>query len=132
MVCRHETLEVGERCPVCGRGRLYRVAPGVEIRLDGHALLSAVRYVLEKFRCSACGQVFTAAAPAEAGADKYSARARAVLVLSRYYLGVPLGFDHGAGHFRPLKIMVAILKLTFSQWVRFFPMRHGLLGWPAP
>jgi rRNA maturation protein Nop10 len=132
VVCRHETLEVGERCPVCGRGRLYRVAPGVEIRLDGHALLSAVRYVLEKFRCSACGQVFTAAAPAEAGADKYSARARAVLVLSRYYLGVPLGFDHGAGHFRPLKIMVAILKLTFSQWVRFFPMRHGLLGWPAP
>ena len=71
--CRHETLAVGERCPVCGRGRLYRVAPGVEIRLDGHALLSAVRYVLEKFRCSACGQVFTAAVPAEAGAEKYSA-----------------------------------------------------------
>ena len=60
---------------MCGRGRLYRVAPGVEMRLDGHALLSAVRYVLEKFRCSACGQVFTASAPVEAGADKYSARA---------------------------------------------------------
>ena len=88
--CRHETLAAGERCPVCGRGRLYRVAPGVDIRLDGHALLSAVRYVLEKFRCSACGQVFTATAPAEAGAEKYSARARAVLVLGRYYLGVPL------------------------------------------
>jgi hypothetical protein len=90
VVCRHETLAVGERCPVCGRGRLYRVEPGVEMRLDGHALLSAVRYVLEKFRCSACGQVFTAATPPEAGADKYSARARAVLVLGRYYLGVPL------------------------------------------
>src|SRR4029453_12092727 len=50
--CRHETLAAGERCPVCGRGRLYRVAPGMDIRLDGHALLSAVRYVLEKFRCS--------------------------------------------------------------------------------
>ena len=89
VVCHHETLAAGERCPVCGRGRLYRVTPGVEIRLDGHALLSAVRYVLEKFRCSACGQVFTASAPAEAGADKYSARARAVLVLGRYYLGCP-------------------------------------------
>jgi len=88
--CRHETLAVGERCPVCGRGRLYRVAPGVDIRLDGHALLSAVCYMLEKFRCSACGQIFTATAPAAAGADKYSARARAVLVLGRYYLGVPL------------------------------------------
>jgi hypothetical protein len=68
---------------------LYRVAPGVEVRLDGHALLSAVRYALEKLRCSACGQVFTAAAPAEAGAEKYHARARAVLVLGRYYLGIP-------------------------------------------
>src|SRR5262249_35018762 len=90
VVCRHETLAVGERCPVCGRGRLYRVEPGIEVRLDGHALLSAVCYALEKLRCSACGQVFTAAAPAEAGREKYSARARAVLVLGRYYLGVPL------------------------------------------
>jgi hypothetical protein len=33
--CRHETLSAGERCPVCGRGRLYRVAPGVELCLGG-------------------------------------------------------------------------------------------------
>jgi hypothetical protein len=88
--CRHEELAVGERCPACGRGRLYRLPPGIEMRLDGNALLSAVRYELEKLRCSACGQVFTAALPAEAGAEKYSARARAVLALGRYYLGVPL------------------------------------------
>jgi transposase len=87
--CRHEALAVGERCPACGRGRLYRLPPGVEIRLDGQALLSAVRYELEKVRCSACGQVFTASLPGEAGAEKYSARARAVLALARYYLGVP-------------------------------------------
>src|SRR5438128_2612925 len=67
VVCRHETLAVGERCPVCGRGRLYRVEPGVEVHLDGHALLSAVRYALEKLRCSACGQIFTAATPTGAG-----------------------------------------------------------------
>ena len=35
-------------------------------------------------------RVFTAALPTEAGAGKYSARARAVLALGRYYLGVPL------------------------------------------
>ena len=57
---------------------------------DGNALLSAVRYELEKLRCSACGQVFTAPLPAEASPEKYSARARAVLALGRYYLGVPL------------------------------------------
>jgi len=87
--CRHDELAVGERCPACGRGRLYRLPPGVEMRLDGNALLSAVRYELEKLRCSACGQMFTASVPAEAGAEKYSARARAVLALARYYLGVP-------------------------------------------
>jgi transposase len=89
VACRHEELAVGERCPACGRGRLYRLPPGVEMRLDGTALLSAVRYELEKLRCSACGQIFTASVPAAAGTEKYSARARAVLALARYYLGVP-------------------------------------------
>ncbi len=87
--CHHEDLAVGERCPACGRGRLYRLPPGVELRLDGHALLSAVRYELEKLRCSACGQIFTAPLPVVAGPEKYSARARAVVALARYYLGVP-------------------------------------------
>src|SRR5256886_5490799 len=90
VTCRHETLAAGERCPVCGQGRLYRLAPGVEVRIDGNALLSAIRYELEKLRCSACGQVFTAALPEAAGEEKYSPRARAVLAVSRYYLGLPL------------------------------------------
>jgi len=88
--CRHEALAVGQRCPVCGQGRLYGVPPGVEIRIDGNALLSAIRYELEKLRCSACGQVFTASLPEAAGEEKYSPRARAVLAVSRYYLGLPL------------------------------------------
>jgi transposase len=110
VMCRHETLAVGERCPVCGRGRLYRVEPGVAMRLDGHALLSAVHYALEKLRCSACGQVFTATAPVEAGADKYSARARAVLVLGRYYLGVPLYRLEG------YQAMVGVPVSDATQW----------------
>ena len=61
--CRHEELAVGQRCPVCGQGTLYELPPGVEIRIDGHALLSAMRYELQKLRCSACGQIFTASLP---------------------------------------------------------------------
>jgi transposase len=87
--CRHEELAVGQRCPVCGQGTLYELPAGVEIRLDGHALLSAMRYALPKLRCSACGQIFTAGLPDGVGEEKYTARARAVLALSRYYLGVP-------------------------------------------
>jgi transposase len=108
--CRHEELAVGERCPVCGRGRLYRVEPGIEVHLDGHALLSAVHYVLEKFRCSACGQVFTAAVPVKVGTEKYSARARAVLVLGRYYLGVPLYRLEG------YQAMVGVPVSDATQW----------------
>lgn len=55
--CRHEELAVGQRCPVCGQGRLYALPPGMEIRIDGNALLSAIRYALEKLRCSACGEI---------------------------------------------------------------------------
>jgi transposase len=87
--CRHEELEVGQPCPVCGQGTLYELPPGSAIRIDGHALLSAMHYELQKLRCSACGQIFTASLPPEAGEAKYSARARAVLVVSRYYLGLP-------------------------------------------
>ena len=89
VACCHEALAVGERCPACGRGRLYRLPPGIEMRLDGNALLSAVRYELEQLRCSACGQIFTASVPVTAGTEKYTARARAVLALARYYVGLP-------------------------------------------
>jgi transposase len=87
--CRHEDLAPGQRCPVCGQGTLYELPPGVEIRIDGHALLSAIRDALEKLRCAACGQMFTAPLPSEAGEETYSPRARAVLVVGRYSLGLP-------------------------------------------
>jgi transposase len=108
--CRHEELAAGERCPVCGRGRLYHIEPGVEMRLDGHALLSAVRYTLEKLRCSACGQVFTARPLEGVGQEKYSARARAVLVLGRYYLGIPLYRLEG------YQAMVGVPVSDATQW----------------
>jgi transposase len=48
-----------------------------------------MHYALQKLRCSACGQIFTARLPDGVGEEKYSARSRAVLAVSRYYLGVP-------------------------------------------
>ncbi len=87
--CHHEAVAVGQRCPVCGQGTLSELPPGSERRIDGHALLSAIRYALQKLRCSACGQIFTASLPPEAGEDKYSPRARAGLAIGRYDLGLP-------------------------------------------
>jgi hypothetical protein len=61
----------------------------VDIRLDGHAWLSAIRYELPKLRCAACGAIFTASLPHVAGPGNYSPRARAIWVVSRSYLGRP-------------------------------------------
>jgi hypothetical protein len=55
----------------------------VEIRIDGHALLSARHNELQKLRCSACGQSFMAGFPDGVGEEKYSPRVRAVLAVSR-------------------------------------------------
>ena len=87
--CRHQELSPGDRCPVCGIGWLYSLPPGRELRINGHALLSAIRYEVEKLRCSACGERFTAALPEEAGDEKYHSSARSALALSRYFLAVP-------------------------------------------
>ena len=110
VACRHEELRVGERCPVCGQGRLYALPPGVEMRIDGNALLSAIRYEVEKLRCSACGEVFTAKLPKEAGAEKYSPRARAVLAVGRYYLGLPLYRMEG------YQAMLGVPVADATQW----------------
>jgi len=87
--CRHDTLSVGEPCPACGIGWLYALPPGRALRLNGHALLSAMRYDIEKLKCSACGERFSAKLPETVGAEKYDATARAALSLSRYFLAVP-------------------------------------------
>ena len=87
--CRHEERAVGQRCPVCGPGRLDQRPPGVESRIDGNALLRAIRDELEPLRGSACGQIVTARLPDDAGEEKYRPRARAVVVVSRYFLGLP-------------------------------------------
>ena len=110
VVCRHDALAAGQRCPACGRGTLYPVPAGIEIRIDGNALLTAVRYALERLRCSACGQVFTAPLPGHAGEEKYTARARAVLALSRYSLGVPFYRLEG------FQVLVGVPVADATQW----------------
>jgi transposase len=110
VACHHEELAVGQRCPVCGQGNLYELPPGVEIRIDGHALLSAIRYELQKLRCSACGQIFTAPLPQVAGKAKYSPRARAVLGVSRYDLGLP--FYRVEGY----QAMLGVAMPDSTQW----------------
>ena len=86
----HSTLHSGDTCPECLRGRVYRQKePATLVRFVGHAPLEATVFEMERLRCNACGEVFTAAEPEAAGLAKYDETAVAMIALLKYGTGVP-------------------------------------------
>ena len=68
----HATLHPGDPCPECREGKVYRQKePATLVRIVGRAPLEATVFEMERLRCNACGEVFTADAPEIAGPDKY-------------------------------------------------------------
>jgi len=60
------------------------------VRIVGRAPLEATVFEMQRLRCNACGQIFTADAPAAAaGADKHDHTASAMLALLKYGAGTP-------------------------------------------
>jgi len=87
----HDRAHVGDTCPECSHGRLYRLRePERIVRITGQPPLAAHTWELDRLRCSGCGGVFTAPAPAEAQGSKYDERAVAMMALLRYGTGMPL------------------------------------------
>jgi transposase len=86
----HQKLVHGDRCPDCARGNVYtQKEPRALVRIVGQAPLSATVYELERLRCNACGQVFTAEEPEGVGPEKYDATAAAMIAQLKYGSGVP-------------------------------------------
>jgi transposase len=86
----HESLSPGDTCPRCGDGDVYRQARWSPlVRLKGQAPVTGTVYYLERLRCHACGHVFTARPPAEAGPDKYDPTVVSVVATLRYGEGMP-------------------------------------------
>jgi transposase len=86
----HPKLKHGDRCPECGRGNVYgQKDPKVLVRIVGQAPLAATVYSLERLRCGACGQVFTAQEPEEVGPEKYDETAAAMIAQLKYGSGTP-------------------------------------------
>jgi transposase len=86
----HPTLHSGDSCPECRRGKLYhQKEPATLVRFVGHAPLEATVFEMERLRCNACGEVFTADEPETAGPDKYDETAIAMIALLKYGTGVP-------------------------------------------
>src|ERR1700674_2677655 len=86
----HATLHSGDLCPECRRGKVYRQKePATLVRFVGHAPLEATVFEMERLRCNACQQMFTAKEPETAGPDKYDETAVAMIALLKYGTGVP-------------------------------------------
>ena len=87
---KHQTLAHGDRCPECGQGNVYaQKEPRVLVRVIGQAPFAATVYSLERLRCGACGQVFTAQEPEGVGEDKYDESAAAMIAQLKYGSGTP-------------------------------------------
>ena len=85
----HPTLKPGNLCPQGCVGKLYSIEPGVVIRVVGQDLAKAIRYHIQKLRCSACGLIVKASLPPEASEGKYDYRFKAILAVQKYFVGVP-------------------------------------------
>jgi hypothetical protein len=87
---KHQTLTHGDRCPECSQGNVYRQPePKILVRITGQAPLAATIFSLERLRCGACGQVFTAQEPEGVGEDKYDESAAAMIAQLKYGSGTP-------------------------------------------
>jgi transposase len=86
----HQSLQHGDRCPGCGKGNVYgQKEPKALVRIVGQAPLAATVYSLERLRCGACGQVFTAQEPEGVGPKKYDETAVAMIAQLKYGSGTP-------------------------------------------
>jgi transposase len=88
----HQELKHKDRCPKCGKGKLYlQKQPKVMVRLTGSAPVVAKVWTYDWLRCNACGAIFDAKLPEEAGPpEKYDASVTATIGLMRYGMGMPL------------------------------------------
>jgi transposase len=86
----HQNLKHGDRCAECGEGNVYsQKEPKVLVRIVGQAPLAGTVYSLERLRCGACGQVFTAQEPEGVGPEKYDETAAAMIAQLKYGSGIP-------------------------------------------
>jgi hypothetical protein len=86
----HEALHDKQACPACQRGKVYLLPPPAQlVRVRGMAPLLATVYELERLRCNACGEVFTAQAPDGVGSEKYDETASSMIALLKYGSGLP-------------------------------------------
>ena len=108
--CTHDLYRPGDRCPLCERSRLYVFRSLVRLRFTAQPLVLVTRFELEQLRCGACGALWTAPMPPEAGQETYDVSVKVNLALAHYHLGLP---------FKRIESFQAMLGMPLSdatQW----------------
>jgi hypothetical protein len=86
----HSSLQSGDRCPLCPKGKLYQIKrPALIVRVVGRSPLDATVYELQKLRCNLCGEVFTAKPPEGCGEQRYDRSAGSMIAVLKYGCGLP-------------------------------------------
>ncbi len=87
-------LNKGDLCPACQQGKLYKYEPATLLRITGQSPFVPEQHVMERLRCNACGEYFTAQLPDEVTKDgepgqKYGYSARSLMALHKFFAGAP-------------------------------------------
>ena len=107
----HPALKHGDRCPDCSKGNVYeQKEPKVLVRIVGQPPLAASVYSLQRLRCGACGQIFTAEEPEGVGPEKYDETAMAMIAQLKYGSGVPFN------RLEQLEAQLGIPLPAATQW----------------
>ena len=90
-----DTVNKGDICPQCERGKLNKYEPANFLRIVGQAPFQPERHVMERLRCSACGEYFTAPLPDDVLSDgkpqqKYGYSARSLMAIFKCFGGLPM------------------------------------------
>lgn len=89
ITCPCTDVAPGDRCPACGRGKVYRYAPQEIVCMRGQAPIQATLYEVERLRCNACGAWFRGTMPEDENGAKYDPSVGSMLSLLRYGCGFP-------------------------------------------
>jgi transposase len=118
---QHAQLKPGDPCPECREGRVYRQKePKTLIRIVGQAPVKATVFEMERLRCNACCQLFTAEEPPSIGSDKYDTTAVAMIALLKYGTGMPFN------RMERLETQLGIPLPAATQWELMEPAAGSL------
>jgi hypothetical protein len=87
--CTHGELKNGDLCPLCEAGKVYKYEPSNFIQFIAQPLLNVTKYILEKFRCNACLEIFEAKLPSDVLPHKYDVSVGVAFSIYRSGFAVP-------------------------------------------